>query len=189
MKIIIIYFLVIGTGFISFTTYYNMLDENKEFSDELVLGFNIEKNVALDNDIIFNVIADIEKYPHVLPNNVISINIISQTMGAAGNKIFLVEETFSEAGVITTMTVRHSILPNSLHHIEIVDGDAKGTKIRMNFEQIEDQTQILIESEIRLNGILAPFGLLTHSNIESALNSTIDTFIEYAKVNNPRLET
>jgi hypothetical protein len=175
---------VIGIGFISFTTYYNMLDENKEFSSDFVAGFYTEKNVDLDNDIIFNVFADIEKYPNILPNNVISVNIINQTTGAAGNKIFLVEETFSEAGVITTMTVEHSILPNRLHNIEIVDGDAKGTKIRMNFEQIENKTEIFIESEIRLHGILAPFGLLTHSNIESALNSTIDSFIEYAKANN-----
>lgn len=182
-RILTIYFALIAIGFIGFTTYHNMLDENKEFTGDLVVGINQEKIVELDKKVIFNAIADIKNYPVVLPKNIIDVNIINQTQSPVGANVYYVKEKITEAGVISTMIVKHSILPYSLHTIEIVDGDAKGTEIRIKFEQMEEKTKISVESTIKLHGILAPFGLLTRNNMESALDTSLNSFIEYAKNN------
>ena len=187
-KILIIYLIIIGAGFLVFNSIYN-LNENQEFSLETVVGINSKKIVDVEREIIFDTIADIENYPIILPKNIIDVKIINQTTSAGGANVIMVEQKVSEAGVISTILVKHDILPYTSHKIEIMEGDAKGTIIRANFDEKEKQTEITIEAEIHLHGILAPFGLLTQKNMESALNTMIDSFIEYAKVNNPRLET
>lgn len=148
---------------------------------EIVIGINQERIVDIEIEKIFNVMADIENYPRILPGNVISVNIINQTTGGLGIEIFFVEEQVLESGVMTTLLVRHSILPYAMHNIEIKDGDAKGTKIKITFDEVDSGTKISTETEIRIKGILAPFGLLLRSNLESALSTSLDSFVDYAK--------
>ena len=181
-KILIIYLIIIVAGFLVFNSIHN-LNANQEFSLETVVGINSKKIVDLEREIIFDTMADIENYPSILPKNIVDVKIINQTMNPAGANVITVEEKISEAGVISTILVKHDILPYTLHKIEIMEGDAKGTIIRANFDEKEKQTEITIEAEIHLHGILAPFGLLTQKNMESALNTMIDSFIDYAKLN------
>jgi len=68
------------------------------------------------------------------------------------------------------------------HTIEILDGDAKGTIITQNFEiiQPEGSLKITTEVELDLKGIFSFIGFLPISNIQHAIDTTIDEFVIFA---------
>lgn len=112
---------------------------------------------------------DVENYPKILPNNILSVKILNQTQNFS-KELYVKEEVF-ESGVTVPLLVRHSIVPYDKHIIEIVEGDAKGTKITVNFREVGTETEVNTEAEIRVHGILSPFGLLARSNLESAIST------------------
>jgi len=180
-KAIIIYSIIIVSGFSVSMAYNSQLLEIIS-TGEYVIGFNVIRETEVKKEKIFDVIADIEDYPKVLPENVISIKIINQTQPSLSQIIFA-EETLIEKGVVVTQIVKHDIFPYEQHIVSVMSGDAEGTKIVLKFKDEDDKTKITAEVKIRIKGILAPFGFLARSNIESAINTTIDNFIEYSKTN------
>jgi len=181
-KAIIIYSIIIVIGFTANIVYHSELEITLP-TGEYVIGFNIVKETEVNKERIFDVMADIENYPNVLPENVISVNVINQTTSPGGAIVFFVEEKLVERGVVITQIVKHGIVQYDQHTITVMDGDGEGTKIVLKFKDEDDKTKITAEVKIRIKGILAPFGFLARSNIESAINTTIDNFIEYSKTN------
>jgi len=180
-KAIIIYSIIIVSGFSVSMLYHSQFCEIIS-TGEYVIGFNVIRETEVKKEKIFDVMADIEDYPKVLPENVISIKIINQTQPGRAQIIFA-EETLIERGVVVTQIVKHGIFPYEQHIVSVMSGDAEGTKIVLKFKDEGDKTKITAEVKIRIKGILAPFGLLATSNLESAINTTIDNFIEYSKTN------
>ena len=179
-KAIIIYSIIIVIGFTASIVYHSQLEITFP-TGEYVIGFNIVKETEVNKERIFDVMADIENYPNVLPENVISIKIINQTQGIT--KIIFAEETLIERGVVITQIVKHEIFQYEQHTITVMDGDGEGTKIVLKFNEEDEKTKITAEVKIRIKGILAPFAQLARNNLESAINTTIDNFIEYSKTN------
>ena len=179
-KVMILYVSLIALGFIVSTIYHNQLLDNEILSGEIVLGFNVVKTIDIDREKIFDVMSDVENYPKILPHNVISIKIINQTQPGIA-KIIFAEETVSERGVVITQIVKHNIFQYEQHTITIVSGNAEGTVITLTFKEVDSNTRLTADVKLHIKGILAPFGLLLRSNIESAIDTTINTFVEFAK--------
>ena len=93
------------------------------FSVEIDKQIKLTKLVDVDKENIFEIMSSPELYPKVLPEIVVEVKIINQT----GNVIFA-EETISELGLRKKMLVKHELFPFNKHIIEILDGDANGTK-------------------------------------------------------------
>jgi len=194
-KAIIIYSIIIVSGF-SVSMVYHFQSLGIIPTGEYVIGFNVIKETEVKKEKIFDVMADVENYPKILPHNVISIKIINQTQSLPGKIIeigepqqviesysIFAEETLRESGVVVTQIVKHSIIPYKKHTVFVMSGDAEGTKIVLKFNDEDEKTKITGEVIIRIKGILAPFAQLARSNMESAINTTIDNFIEYSKTN------
>jgi len=147
---------------------------------EVVIGMMIIKNTDIQKEKIFHTMVDIENYPNILPKNIISVKILNVT-NTSFEKIIYAEEKLVESGITTTVIVRHSIVDNQGHEIQVMSGDAKGTVIKQTFREINNGTEIKTDIQIRIGGILAPFGALTSGNMESALNTALDNFIQYSK--------
>jgi len=179
-KAIIIYSIIIVIGFTASIVYHSELEITFP-TGEYVIGFNIVKETEVNKERIFDVMADIENYPNVLPKNVISVNIINQTQGIT--KIIFAEETLIESGVVVTQIVKYEIFQFDQHTITVMAGDAEGTKIVLKFKDEDDKTEITAEVKIKIKGILAPLAQLTRGYLESQINITIDKFIEYSKTN------
>jgi len=172
--------MIIGIGIVSTTFYHNYLLDSNIVPGKFVLGFNIIKNTYVDKKKIFDTMADIENYPNILPKNIISVKIINETQPGISTIIFA-EEIFTERGIVINQIVKHDIFPYERHTITVMSGDAKGTKITATFNQTFAGTQITTDVKMHIQGILAYFGPLARTNIESAIGTTIDTFIEYAE--------
>lgn len=165
------------------TLYHNHLLNNFVIPTETIIGISLTKTTDLPREKIFNVMADIENYPKILPNNFIYVKIINQTESKGNSiKTIFAEEKISERGVVITLIVKHEIISPHFHKIEIMNGDAKGTTIEQKFEDIESGTKLSSEAKIHIKGILAPFGFLTTPNLKSALDSALTAFIQYAKL-------
>jgi len=177
----IIYFIVIGGGIISGIIYGISITSNNLFFGESVVAISLVKVTDVDKKQIFDTIANIENYPKILPNNFISVKIINQTESVVGAKIIFAEETITEAGVITTLIAKHVILPHEIHKIQILNGDAKNSEIIVSFKDTELGTEIKTDAAIHLSGILSPFGSLAKPNLKSAIDTTIDKFVEYSR--------
>ena len=134
------------------------------------------KVIAVKKEDIFNTMAKISDYPKILPDNFVSVKIINQT-----NNTIYAEEEVAEIGIKTKMLVKHTIIPYDKHTLEILDGDANGTRIIEVFEGNGSTTKLTTSVDLHLHGILSPFSSLPKSNLEHAMNTVIDKFVEYTK--------
>ena len=143
---------------------------------EPIAKYTVIKTVDLDREKIFSIMTDVYNYPKVLPKNILSVSILNQTE----NTIFT-EEEFIEKGVKIKFHVKHTIIPPLEHRIEILDSDAKGTKVLQSFELIDNSTtRINTGIELRFKGILTPFVFIPENNALHAANTILDSFVDYA---------
>ena len=141
-----------------------------------IIEFETSRLVDVPNNRIFNVMSDIENFPNILPENVVSVNIVNKT----DNEITAEEELF-EAGIKTKLLVKHTIKPYSQHIIEIIDGDAEGTKITQYFESVDSQTKLTTKVSLNVKGVTSIIAFLPEANLVHAMNTVISHFVEYSK--------
>ena len=179
-KIIFIFYVFLGIGFVSLILYFDDTIERPINVDMVRLPtekITYSTTVEVPQQKIFQVVADIKNYPKILPDNVISIRIINQT-----NNVLLAEEEVIELGIRTKLLVKHTFVPYEKHVIEIMEGDAKGTKIIQTFENVSaTSTKLTSNIDLRLGGILTPFYFLPKNNLIHAVENVITTFTSYAK--------
>lgn len=126
---------------------------------------------------LFNTMSDIRNYPKILPGSYISVKIINQTSDTV-----YAEEEVSERGVTTKLIVKHMMTPYEKHVLEVVDGDARGTKITVTLDEINtSSTSLTVDVELHLHGILVIFKGLAEAELEHAINTVITHFVEYTK--------
>ena len=127
----------------------------------------------VDKEIIFNTFADFEKYPLILPNNILFINNISE-------KLSIYNISLTEKNIKTNLTVEHILEPYDKQVIKITDGDAQGTTITQTFESIGNGTKILIDVDLKTRGVLTPFTFLPQHNVNHAIDTIVTTFVDYS---------
>ena len=130
-KIFIIFYLILFVGI--FTTIIH-IDSSLErpfgpinLVPHQLSTISYSKTIDVDKEIIFNIFADFKNYPRILPNNILSINNISE-------KQSVYEISLVERGIKTKLIVEHT---TELYHkqvIKVIDGDAQGTTINQTFE-------------------------------------------------------
>ena len=157
-------YIVIFSLFVIFTTLPN---EFKTVESKIILI----KILDVDKQKLFEKMADVENYPTILPDNYVSIVIKEKN-----ENILFTSELVKEQGIEMNLYVKHIIVPYESHTMEVLDGNAKGTKITTLFEEINSKTKITSIIEIRVTGILLPFGYLPESNLKSAMNTILDNF-------------
>ena len=85
--------------------------------------------------------------------------------------------------ISSSLTAEHNLLPYSEHSIEILNGDAKGTRVIILFAGNESHTTLTVKMTLHVKGVLTPFAYLPSSNYESAFNTVLDGFVEYLNNN------
>jgi len=181
-KKILAFYVCLGISMLAAFAYFDSLYERPHI--DLQLATDPIKRISFENIIdtvshasMYEVITDVENYPKVLPENILSVKILDRT-----NNSITAEEQISEHSIESTLTVKHSFVPMEKHTIEILDGDAKGTIITQNFEifQPEGSLKITTDVELDLKGIFSFVGFLPISSIQHAVDTTIDEFAIFA---------
>jgi ribosome-associated toxin RatA of RatAB toxin-antitoxin module len=178
-KIIILFYSILA---VSYPVYIletsSSLDISKlpDILPKAITELTIKKDIDIPKEIFFRIITDVSNYPLILPQNIQSVTIKEQY-----DNVIIAEETMVEKGVRTTLVVKHTVVPYKTHTIEVLEGDAKGTKIIQSFESIPNGTRINTNIHFDLKGILYPVLFLPQSNFEHAMNTVLTNFVQYAK--------
>jgi|TARA_B110000438_G_scaffold112227_1_gene110124 ribosome-associated toxin RatA of RatAB toxin-antitoxin module len=161
--------------FVTLVTIVNVPDEMKSVDRTIEFSSIVSSNRVE----IFNLIADVEKYPLIFPNTFTDVQISEKS-----HNTFKTFETAKEAGIKKTFEIQHDLIPFEFHKITILDGNAIGTSISIWFDDVdENNTKISIKLNLNLKGILVPFGFLPDSNIEHAFGTILKGFSEYLETN------
>ena len=147
-------------------------------TDEIIAESTFEKTTKISKQKLFDVIADVKNFPEIFPGKVISVEIINQT-----ENMIYAKEVIDHNGIRIELLVKHTIFPYEKQIIEVVDGDAKGSKIIISFEENDGFTKITTETEIKLRGILKPIGGALQVSVgvlDKVTNKALNESIVYA---------
>ena len=194
-KIIIIFYVFLAIAFVIGILYIASTFEELGLPDSIfpqpVTELQITKIVDVNQEEAFLIMADIKNYPNILPRNIISVNIINQT----DNNV-LAEYEVVEHGIRAKLLVSHTMYPYDKHIVEVMDGDAKGTKLMQDFTTINTEIEKLPECdqsfdgctkidsrvELDLKGLLSPFSYLPKGNLDHASDTVISSFTNYMQL-------
>jgi len=193
-KIVIIFYVFLAISFGTAIFYIDSTYETTSLPNiipEPITELEITKIVGVNQEEAFLIMTDIKNYPKMLPKNIISVNIINQI----DNNV-LVEYEVIEHGIRTKLLTNHTMYPYDKHIVEVMDGDAKGTKLTQDFTIINTEIEKLpecdqtfdectkIDSRVELNlkGLLSPFSYLPKRNLDHASDTVITSFTNYMQL-------
>ena len=133
----------------------------------------------LNRDLIFKISTDVENFHKVMPDYFKSLKIISDS---SNEKIVL--EYLDFLGRQIEIKTKHVIIQPNLHKVFILTGPAKGTSFVETYDSNSSGTDISIEVNLQLNGILKfiPFlKILLLKKMDSVMSEFIICAELYAK--------
>jgi len=178
-KVISIFFIFLAVSFVSVILHFDSNLMHRDIIDILprpTTELEIEREIEIEKTKIFEVMTNISDYPKILPRNIVSVKIIENY-----ENVLIAEEVLTEAGIKVKFLVKHTITPFEKHVIEILDGDAKGTKITQTFQEKNSSTKIITKVDLNLQGLMIPFGYIPKANLQHATNTVISDFVLYAQ--------
>ena len=166
-----------GSGGLTFepTTDKDWVRPTLQFAHPKLNEVEIEGEYNIGKEVLFNTMADVENYPTILPKNVLSVVIIEQEPN-----VILAEETMIEQGIKVKLLAKHTIIPYERHTVEIMSGDAKGTKITQIFRGDESSTKLSTKIQLKLHGLLSAFYFFPKDQFSHAMNTVNSSFVSYS---------
>jgi len=143
---------------------------------EKLTFLEFEKTLEIEQERLFLTMSDLENYPKILPKTFVSVDILE-----INENIIITEEEIQEKGIRAKFLVKHTLIPNEEHIFEILEGDAKGTKIHQFFSSNGNFTNLKTTVDINFEGILTPFSYLPKNNVQHAMDTVITAFYDYSK--------
>ena len=137
--------------------------------------FNLIQKSNLDRDLIFKISTDVENFHKVMPDYFKSLKIISNT---SNEKIVL--ESIAFVGRQIEIKTKHVIIQPNLHKVFILTGPAKGTSFIETYVPSSVGTDISIEVDLQLTGILKLIPFLKIFLLKK-MNNVMSEFITCAE--------
>lgn len=137
--------------------------------------FNLIQKSNLDRDLIFKISTDVENFHKVMPEYFKSLKIISNS---SSEKIVL--ESIAFVGRQIEIKTKHVIIKPNLHKVFILTGPAKGTSFIETYVPSSVGTDISIEVDLQLTGILKLIPFLKIFLVKK-MNNVMSEFITCAE--------
>ena len=137
--------------------------------------FNLIQKSNLDRDLIFKISTDVENFHKVMPEYFKSLKIISNS---SSEKIVL--ESIAFVGREIEIKTKHVIIQPNLHKVFILTGPAKGTSFIETYVPSSVGTDISIEVDLQLTGILKLIPFLKIFLLKK-MNNVMSEFITCAE--------
>lgn len=188
-KVILLFFIILGISYSFVLIYFDSTIPRPPSLNEVAFRTLTQtKIIEIDPIKIFNLMSDISNYPLIIPEYVSSVEIINQT----NTEKFVIMKIHAQ-GITDELLVKHSVNPYQEQRFEIMNGDAKGTKIIQNFKALDpasfspnienpqNSTTILTTTELRVTGILRFIANVVPLAYQSTISSVIDSMIVTTK--------
>ena len=138
--------------------------------------FSLEKIIQANRDTVFQIFSNYENYEKLTPQHFPSIRIRS----VRGN-VSVVEERLMLGDTELLIMAKHVSKEPVLHEVFVIGGDAKGSKIRQEFIQLENGTKILVDVDLKFKGKMKISAMFGKNDFKRDYSKILDDFVKLAE--------
>jgi len=121
-------------------------------TQQVVNKYHYKNELNVDSKKLYNLLADVQNYPKIFPENVKSVKILNQTH----NTIYT-EQTISYQGITRVIEIKHEIEPYKSHIMTVLSGELKNTFFIIKFYEKGPKTYVDIKAEVWIPAYLGYF--------------------------------
>ena len=132
-------------------------------------AFSLEKIICAKRKDVFKIFSNYEDYEKLIPQYFPSIRIRS-----VRGDIAVVEEHFKLGDLELVLMSKHVANPFVLHEVYVIGGKSKGSYIKQEFIEIPEGTKILVDVDLKLNGLMKIPKLLNKSKLIEYYSNLLD---------------
>ena len=138
--------------------------------------FSLEKTINANRDVVFQIFSNYEDYEKLIPQHFPSIRVRS-----VRGDVSVVEERLVLGDTELLIMAKHVSKEPVLHEVFVIGGDAKGSKIRQEFIQLENGTKILVDVDLKFKGKMKISSMFRKNDFKRDYSKILDDFVKLAE--------
>ena len=138
--------------------------------------FALEKIVNKDRDSVFEIFSNFENYQSTIPQHYPSVRVRSMR-----GDVSVVEEHLVLGDMELLIMAKHVSQKPILHEIFVIGGDAKGSKIKQEFIELENGTKVLVDVDLKFKGKMKISVMFGKNNFKHDYENVLDDFVKIAE--------
>ena len=138
--------------------------------------FSLEKIVNKDRDTVFEIFSNFENYQKIISQHYPSIRIRSMR-----GDVSVVEEHLILGDLELLIMAKHVSQKPILHEIFVIGGDAKGSKIKQEFIQLENGTKVLVDVDLKFRGKMKISVMFGKNDFKQDYDNILNDFVKIAE--------
>ncbi len=138
--------------------------------------FSLEKIINKDRDTVFEIFSNFENYQKIISQYYPSIRVRSMR-----GDVSVVEERLILGNVELLIMAKHVSQKPILHEMIVIGGDAKGSKIKQEFIQLENRTKVLVDVDLKFRGKMKISTMFGKNNFKQSYENVLDDFVKIAE--------
>ena len=138
--------------------------------------FSLEKIVQNNRNEVFKIFSNFENYQRIIPQHYPSVRIRSMR-----GDVSVVEEHLILGNLELLIMAKHVSQKPILHEVIVIGGDAKGSRIRQEFIELEKGTKILVDVDLKFKGKMKISSMFGKNNFKQDYDEILDDFVKLAE--------
>jgi ribosome-associated toxin RatA of RatAB toxin-antitoxin module len=138
--------------------------------------FSLEKIVQNNRNEVFEIFSNFENYQRIIPQHYPSVRIRSMR-----GDVSVVEEHLILGDLELLIMAKHVSQKPILHEVIVIGGDAKGSRIRQEFIELEKGTKILVDVDLKFKGKMKISAMFGKNNFKQDYDKVLDDFVKLAE--------
>ena len=138
--------------------------------------FSLEKIVQNNRNEVFEIFSNFENYQRIIPQHYPSVRIRSMR-----GDVSVVEEHLILGDLELLIMAKHVSQKPILHEVIVIGGDAKGSRIRQEFIELEKGTKILVDVDLKFKGKMKISTMFGKNNFKQDYDNILDDFVKLAE--------
>ena len=138
--------------------------------------FSLEKIVNNNRNDVFEIFSNFENYQRIIPQHYPSVRIRSMR-----GEVSVVEEHLILGDVELLIMTKHVSQKPILHEMIVIGGDAKGSRIKQEFIELENGTKVLVDVNLKFKGKMKISVMFGKNNFKQDYDNVLNDFVKLAE--------
>jgi hypothetical protein len=138
--------------------------------------FSLEKIVNNNRDHVFEIFSNFENYQRIISQHYPSVRVRSMR-----GDVSVVEEHLILGDMELLIMAKHVSQKPILHEVIVIGGDAKGSKIKQEFIELEHGTKVLVDVDLKFKGKMKFTVMFGKNDFKLDYDRILDDFVKLAE--------
>ena len=138
--------------------------------------FSLEKIVNNNRNDVFEIFSNFENYQRIISQHYPSVRVRSMR-----GDVSVVEEHLILGDLELLIMAKHVSQKPILHEVIVIGGDAKGSRIRQEFIELEKGTKILVDVDLKFKGKMKISAMFGKNSFKQDYDKVLDDFVKLAE--------